>query len=175
MSAGGAVAGIGHAGRALSILLGVSVIALALSSYGTAAPPADVLDWMWRTLGAAYIGLLLLLAGAAVFCWVSMMGGNRRRELWLQAGLQAAGAIATVSLTFTLLGISLGIGSLAEAELTPDTVQGVIADLTDKFSLAFFTTVLGLPVSVALRALLLITHAARAPRMDPPGIEGETS
>jgi hypothetical protein len=36
-------------------------------------------------------------------------------------------------------------------------VQAVIRDLTANFSLAFMTTVVGLPVSACLRALLVIS------------------
>ena len=78
---------------------------------------------------------------------------------WLVAGIQAANGVATLALTYTLLGISLGIGSLAGQELTPDTIQGVIKVLTENFSLAFMTTVVGLPTSALLRSLLLVTDA----------------
>jgi len=67
----------------------------------------------------------------------------------------------TLALTYTLLGISLGIGTLAGQELTPETVRGVIQDLTANFSRAFLTTVIGLPVSAALRAVLVVTHGRR--------------
>ncbi len=64
----------------------------------------------------------------------------------------------------------LGIGSLAEQGLSPETVQSVVRELTRHFSLAFLTTVLGLPTSAALRALLLVTEArleARQTRGQP--------
>ena len=51
--------------------------------------------------------------------------------------------------------------SLAGKELTPDTVQVVIRGLTENFSLAFMTTVVGLPVSAVLRTLLLVTSARK--------------
>jgi hypothetical protein len=73
--------------------------------------------------------------------------------------LHAANGIATLALTYTLFGISLGIGDLAGQNLTPDTVQAVIRGLTERFSLAFMTTVIGLPTSALLRALLSITAA----------------
>ena len=57
------------------------------------------------------------------------------------------------------LGISLGIGSLAGQDLTPDTIQSVIRTMTANFSLAFMTTVIGLPVSALLRSLLIVTDA----------------
>ena len=84
---------------------------------------------------------------------------NTACNVWLETGLNLSGGITTLALTFTLLGISLGIGGLAEQELTPDTVQNVIRDLTAQFSLAFMTTVIGLPTAALLRGALLITHA----------------
>ena len=73
--------------------------------------------------------------------------------------MHAANGIATLGLTYTLFGISLGIGELAGQELTPATVQEVIRGLTERFSLAFMTTVISLPTSVLLRALLSISGA----------------
>ena len=72
--------------------------------------------------------------------------------------MQSANGVTTLALTYTLLGISLGIGSLAGQTLTPDTVQAVIRDLTANFSLAFMTTVVGLPASALLRAALTVGH-----------------
>jgi hypothetical protein len=67
--------------------------------------------------------------------------------------------VTTLALTFTLLGISLGIGTLAGQELTPETIQPVIRKMTANFSLAFMTTVVGLPISALLRSLIIVTHA----------------
>jgi hypothetical protein len=79
-------------------------------------------------------------------------------DFWLITGVQLAGGVATLALTYTLFGISLGIGSLAGQGLTPETVQGVIRDLTASFSLAFMTTVVGLPLSAVLRTTLVVVH-----------------
>ena len=76
--------------------------------------------------------------------------------------MHAAQGVATLALTFTLLGISLGIGSLADNQLTPDTIQSVISQLTNRFSMAFMTTVIGLPVSAVLRTGLAVTYARRS-------------
>ena len=81
------------------------------------------------------------------------------RHVWVEIGLHAAGGIATLALTFTLLGISLGIGSLSDQTLSPETIQEVIKGLTEHFSMAFMSTVVGLPVSAALRAVLLVTRS----------------
>ena len=78
-------------------------------------------------------------------------------DVWLEAAVHLAGGVATVALTYTLLGISLGIGTLAGQPVNAETVQSIIGDLTSHFSLAFMTTVIGLPVSAALRAVIHIT------------------
>ena len=51
------------------------------------------------------------------------------------------------------------IGSLAGQSLTPETIQEVIRVLTENFSMAFMTTIIGLPTSAVLRAMLLIAGA----------------
>ena len=81
------------------------------------------------------------------------------RKLWMEVGQHAANGTATLALTYTLLGISLGISTLADQELNTNTVQKIIGGLTEHFSLAFMTTVVGLPVSAVLRALISITEA----------------
>ena len=85
------------------------------------------------------------------------MEENTKTRLWVEVGTQAANGVTTLALTFTLLGISLGIGSLADQALTPSSIQKVIADMTANFSLAFMTTVIGLPLSALLRSLIVIT------------------
>ena len=119
-----------------------------------------ITGWALDVLGAGFIALLAGLVFATLFGLVRMNGADiaeADRDYWFAVGMQAANGVTTLALTFTLLGISLGIGSLAGQDLTPDTVQGVIRDLTAKFSLAFMTTVVGLPVSACLRALLVIS------------------
>jgi len=59
-----------------------------------------------------------------------------------------------------LLGICLGIGGLSDANLSPDTINQVIADLTAQFSTAFMSSVIGLPISAAMRTILIISMAA---------------
>ena len=92
--------------------------------------------------------------------------------MWLEAGLQAANGVTTLALTYTLLGISLGVGSMAENELSPDTIQTVVRNLTAQFSMAFLTTVVGLPLSAVLRTLLLVTHARQEQRKPQIKTEG---
>jgi hypothetical protein len=153
------------ASQAVSYMLGGLVIALALGVMATSVSAVEITTWAWDVLGLAFATLLGSLAFIALLCWVKIKqlqarGGEYRP--WLVAGVQAANGIATLALTYTLLGISLGIGSLAGQQLTPDTIQGVIKSLTENFSMAFMTTVVGLPTSALLRSLLLVAHARKS-------------
>jgi hypothetical protein len=148
--------------RALSCFLGIMVLCLAVASALGAPPPDRILAWAAGVLGVAFMALMSVLVLATIYCWQRLLAGTAsplQRQAWHEAGLHAANGIATLALTYTLFGISLGIGDLAGQNLTPDTVQAVIRGLTERFSLAFMTTVIGLPTSALLRALLSITAA----------------
>jgi hypothetical protein len=147
--------------RAASYLLGAGAIALAGAVYLTSSSTGDLTAWMGRVLGWSFVTLAAALIGLTFFCWVRLLAkpAGRDHEVWLETGIQAANGVATLALTFTLLGISLGIGTLATQELTPETVQVVIREMTANFSMAFMTTVVGLPVSALLRGLIVVTEA----------------
>lgn len=148
--------------RALSYFLGAGVLALALALAMGAPDPGEILDWAAKVLGSVFMGLLALLILATLYCWQRLLNEATapvQRQAWHEAGLHAANGIATLALTYTLFGFSLGIGELSGQSLTPDTVQEVIRGLTERFSLAFMTTVIGLPASALLRALLSISAA----------------
>ena len=81
--------------------------------------------------------------------------------------MHASNGVATLGLTYTLLGISLGIAALSQHQLTPDTVQQVIGQLTRYFSMAFLTSVVGVPVAAGLRAIILVTEARITARSLP--------
>ena len=148
--------------RSLSLLLGAAIITLAFTAAWTDFGVGDIASWVLRVLGVAFVAILTALIFAALLCWVRLIDCRResnqaRAEMWLESGLHAANGVSTIALTFTLLGISLGIGTLADQELNPETVQIIIRGLTEHFSLAFMTTVVGLPTAAILRALLAIT------------------
>lgn len=153
---------LGAASQTASYLLGGTVILLALAVMTTSTSLTDIAGWAWDVLGLSFALLLGALVFLALFCWVKV---NRARtgegalQPWLATGIQAANGIATLALTYTLLGIALGIGGLAGQSLTPDTIQEVIRGLTENFSMAFMTSVIGLPTSAFLRSLLLIADA----------------
>ena len=144
--------------QAVSYVLGGFVLALAVTVAATAMSPTEIVGWARDMFGHAFIALMITLVVTAVYAWVRLLR-QPGSPVWLEAGLQAANAVTTLALTFTLLGITLGIGTLAEQKLTPETVQGIVHDLTARFSLAFMTTVVGMPLSAVLRTLLMVTDA----------------
>ena len=158
----------GTASRSLSYVLGVSVIGLAGAAAATPLDVRTMLLWVADLFGPVFIVLYVVMVLAAVYAWTRMQQcahGTPVSTMWLETGLQAAAGLVTLALTFTLLGISLGIATLADQELSPATIQGVISDLTQKFSLAFMTTVVGLPSAAVLRMLLTLSHARSAAKL----------
>lgn len=147
--------------RSISYVGGCLVIVLALTVYATSRQPVDVAVWALDIFGISFIVLMMTLCLIVAFSWTRVLSGAvdiGEREFWVSFGLQAANGVATLALTYTLLGISLGIGTLANQELNADTVQALIGALTEHFSMAFMTTVIGLPTSAALRALISLTE-----------------
>lgn len=142
--------------------LGASVIALAVVTHIWSLDLSQVYGWLEGAFGPVYLTSYLLLVGVALMA-ASRLSDPQRGSVWLEAGQQAAAGIATLALTFTLLGISLGIESLSQQALSPETIQEVIRELTRHFSTAFLTTIVGLPTANALRALLSIRWAALKP------------
>ena len=141
----------------LSQLLGGAIVLLALAVYVSQKEPGAVIDWAWQVFGpvflTAYI-VLVLLTLQAIHRIRRNQSDLRLRVNAHELGLHTSSGIATLALTFTLLGISLGIGSLSGEELSPDTIQQVISELTGNFATAFMTTVLGLPTTAFMRAML---------------------
>ena len=145
----------------VSYLLGIAVLGLTAVVAGTSLIMEDIGKWLVQVLGYGFIALLVILVTVCLLSWLNIRKSARdekAREIWVETGVHAANGVTTLALTCTLYGISLGIGALATQDLTPETVQSVIRDLTGNFSLAFMTTVIGLPVSAFLRALVLIEY-----------------
>ncbi len=148
----------GEGTRALSYTLGAFVAILAVGSMVSSVSLPEIIDWGGKVFGVTFLSLVCGLALVAIYSWTKLIDRPGDR-VWLEAGLQAANGITTLALTYTLLGISLGVGNMAENELTPETVQQVVRSLTAQFSMAFLTTVVGLPTSAILRTVLVVTHA----------------
>ena len=159
-------------GQASSMLLFATAAGTLLLVVAASVSPGEAVALALRALGPGYVALLLALVFGALIALTQLRDAQTVEDLllWRDAGLHAASAIATMALTWTLLGISLGIGTLAEADLSPATVQSVIGELTRHFSMAFLTTVIGLSVATALRALIGIAAADRRRCLPKPGI-----
>jgi len=143
--------------RVVAALLGLVVLVLVAGRAGFEQVPAELLRQALTIFGAAFWCAYLALVAFSLLAWARLSAADldaHRQRWWAVAGQHAANGIATLALTFTLLGISLGVGALAEHDLTPDTVRGLVRELTGEFSRAFLTTVVGLPTAALLRALL---------------------
>lgn len=152
--------------RALSLFLGAAAIVLAVAVAATARPVAAIGSWAINVLSTSFVIIFIVLSYAAIFCLVRLWQseGTNGIGVWYEAGINSANGIATLALNHTLLGIALGVGQLAEKDLTPATVQGIIRGLTSDFSMAFMTTLVGLPASALLRAALAILRAWKSER-----------
>lgn len=143
---------------------GTGTILLAVASYLTAKDAPQLLAWLWTIFTPGFIGVFVLLLFLGVY-GILQLNGSRKDEFWQECAQQSANGIATLALTFTLLGISLGIGSLSHQVINADTVPALIQTLTGHFSMAFMTTVVGLPTAAFIRALTSL----RAIRLRNPG------
>lgn len=152
-----ALSALDSGSRTLSCFLGVVVLGLFGAAMATSLDAGDIMRWAREVFGVTFLVALSVLVVVALHCWTRLKAGGAVDAARLETGLQAANGVATLALTYTLLGISLGIGGLAGQELRPDTIQLVIQGLTRHFSMAFMTTVVGLPISAVLRAMLMVT------------------
>ncbi len=155
--------------KTLSLMLGSMVIALAIIVLFFDRTVAQFTEWAVNVLGLPFLMLLTVLVFVSLLSVVKIFEANKirdnnfrdgQRRKWFQAGQQTCNGIATLALTFTLLGISLGIGQLSDSSLSPSNINEVIAGLTDHFSLAFMTSVIGLPLSAFLRTVLIVANAS---------------
>jgi hypothetical protein len=173
-----AISALDSGARTMSYFLGVVVIGLFAAAMATSLEAGEIMRWAREVFGITFLVALAGLVMVALHGWRRLEAAHGVvDQTQFETGLQAANGIATLALTFTLLGISLGIGSLAGHDLGPATIQAVIRDLTRHFSMAFMTTVVGLPVSAVLRAVLMIAaRRIEAQRQTPkPLIMGDLS
>ena len=154
-------------GKGTFLLIGLSIVALAGLSYVTNMPLPALLQWAQAVFGWSFALLFSGLTVTGVIASQKLRKG-RNPSYWYEVGQQAANGISTLALTFTLLGISLGIGSLSEQPLSPDNIQAIISNLTQQFSTAFMTTVVGLPAASLIRAWVGIQYYAVVTKEESP-------
>lgn len=137
--------------RSGALIMGGAVIALAALSFFTKMNLSELLSWAQKMFGWGFALIFVGLTVVGINACLSI-GAHQKRDYYWELAQQMGNGIATLALTFTLLGISMGIGSLSGQSLHPDTIQNIISQLTGQFSSAFMTTVVGLPTATALRA-----------------------
>lgn len=132
--------------------VGITIILLAAVSYVTDLSLQGIFAWLERVFSMAFVVIFSSLLIVGLFA-VHQLKNNTEADYWFEVAQQSGNGISTLALTFTLLGISLGIGTISEQPLTPENVQLTISALTKQFSMAFMTTVVGLPAATVVRAL----------------------
>lgn len=147
--------------RCVVYCTGSGIIALALATHFLALDLAQLFSWLEMAFGPVYLSSYVLLLAVSMLA-ISRLADPIKGGFWYETGVQAAAGIATLALTFTLLGISLGIESLSKQDISPDNIQPIITELTRHFSTAFLTSIVGLPTANALRAAVSIRWAALA-------------
>lgn len=147
----------------LLVAIGAIAIVFAMLSYLTNMQLADIFTWISAHFGITFCVLFIALILVSLHAIVRFSNTSKQAvfEYWQEVAQQCANGISTLALTFTLLGISLGIGALSEQSLSPDNVNNVISILTTQFSMAFMTTVVGLPTATALRAWISIIYTKK--------------
>ena len=151
--------GFNQSSQALSIFLGGIVLILFLYVGYSDTNPYFVFEWLVSTLGYSFLIITTFLTLIAIISIININNcESRRRKFWFETGLQVSNLISTLALTYTLLGISLGIGELSSSKLDIDTINQTISKLTQQFSMAFMTSVIGLPLSGLLRSILIIIY-----------------
>ena len=150
---------LNQSSKALSFFLGSLILILFFSVLITKNEPFYIFDWAVSVLGISFIILLFFLVFSSIICIMNICGSERyQKKFWFESGLQLSNLISTIALTYTLLGISLGIGELSSSNLDIDTINQTISKLTEQFSMAFMTSVIGLPLSGILRSILIICY-----------------
>ena len=145
--------------QAISVFLGCILISLVFFVYLTENEPFEVFNMATSILGSTFILLISLLTFFSIICITNVITLKLyEKKLWFETGIQLSNLISTIALTYTLLGISLGIGELSSSKLDVDTINETISKLTEQFSMAFMTSVVGLPLSGVLRSILIICY-----------------
>ena len=145
--------------QAISVFLGCILISLVFFVCLTENEPFEVFNMATSILGSTFILLISLLTFFSIICITNVITLNfYEKKLWFETGIQLSNLISTIALTYTLLGISLGIGELSSSKLDVDTINETISKLTEQFSMAFMTSVVGLPLSGILRSILIICY-----------------
>ena len=134
--------------QSISWFIGSVAIMFFIYMMVTGQNPDILINWGVSTLGLLFIIIFITQLILTLFCLVQLNQTKiQNRRYWFEFGLQVSNSISTIALTFTLFGISMGIGELSTSNLDISTINKTISKLTEQFSMAFMTSVVGLPTS----------------------------
>lgn len=143
--------------QSISWFIGSVAIMFFIYMMVTGQNPNILINWGVSTLGLLFIVIFITQLILTLFCLVQLNQTEiQNRRYWFEFGLQVSNSISTIALTFTLFGISIGIGELSTSNLDISTINKTIGKLTEQFSMAFMTSVVGLPTSAILKSILII-------------------
>ena len=145
--------------RVAGVFGGFLLILSAITMFLFGSGPRELIKSADDILGTEFLVICMVLVGLAFLSIFQMANRGlveEKKKSWMIVGSHTSNGIATVALTFTLYGISKGIGGLSSENLNIDQINMVITDLTSQFSMAFFTSVIGLPLSAILRATVAL-------------------
>ncbi|MEM0910983.1 MAG: hypothetical protein AAGJ37_08395 [Pseudomonadota bacterium] len=155
--------------RSIYWVLGTLIIVFACASFITQMSLLEIMALVKKHFGVTFISIYVLLVSIGLYATQRLWRNDVQKAYWSEVGLQTANGISTLALTFTLFGISMGIGSLSDQPLSPENVERIISALTAQFSIAFMTTVVGLPTAALFRAVISVRLAKNAIREDKNG------
>lgn len=143
--------------QSLSWFLGLTAIIFFVYMFISGDDPKSLMKWSFSTLGTLFIFILSSQILLSIFCIVQLNSSKIIfKRYWFEFGVQVSNSISTIALTFTLFGISVGIGGISSSNLDILTINQTIGNLTKSFSMAFMTSVIGLPVSAIFKSILVI-------------------
>ena len=150
---------LGQVFRVTGVVGGFLLIISAMSMLLFGSGPRELMTSAYDILGTEFLLICTVLVGVALLSIFQMANRellDEKKKSWMIVGSHTSNGIATLALTFTLYGISKGIGGLSSENLNIDQINMVITNLTSQFSMAFFTSVVGLPLSAILRATVAL-------------------
>ena len=137
---------LNYISESISWFIGSVAIMFFVYMMVTGQNPDMLINWGVSTLGLLFIVIFITQLILTLFCLVQLNQTEiQNRRYWFEFGLQVSNSISTIALTFTLFGISMGIGELSTSNLDISTINKTISKLTEQFSMAFMTSVVGLP------------------------------
>ena len=115
---------INQSSQAVSFFLGSILISLVFIVYLTENEPSEIFNMANSLLGSTFIILISLLTFFSVICITNVITLKPyEKKFWFETGIQLSNLISTIALTYTLLGISLGIGGLSCLLYTSDAAD----------------------------------------------------